>query len=62
MGVPLPASGLSAASGQHTSQRAEGAITQPQGEPETELSGATAHFPNLKGRYSELAFHVTGHA
>ena len=50
-GVPLPASGLSAASGQHASQRAEGAMTQPQGE--TELSGATAHFPNLKSRYSE---------
>ena len=26
-------------------------MTQPQGE--TELSGATAHFPNLKSRYSE---------
>ena len=26
-------------------------MTQPQGE--TELSGANAHFPNLKGRYSE---------
>ncbi len=35
----------------YTSQRAEVAITQPQGE--TGLSGATAHFPNLKSRYSE---------
>ncbi len=26
-------------------------MTQPQGE--TELSGATAHFPDLKSRYSE---------
>ncbi len=36
-GEPLPAAGLSAASGLYTSQRAEVAITQPQGE--TELSG-----------------------
>ncbi len=45
-------SGLSPADGlKYTSQRAEGAMTQPQGE--TELSGATAHFPNLKSRHSE---------
>ena len=41
-----PADGL-----KYTSQWAEFAITQPQGE--TGLSGATAHFPNLKSRYSE---------
>jgi hypothetical protein len=50
-GVPLPAAGLSAASGLYTSRWAEVARTLPQGE--TELSGATAHFPNLKSRYSE---------
>jgi hypothetical protein len=50
-GVPLPADGLSAASGLYTSRWAEVARTLPQGE--TELSGATAHFPNLKSRYSE---------
>ena len=45
-------SGLSPADGlKYTSQRAEVAITKPQGE--TGLSGATAHFPNLKSRYSE---------
>ncbi len=54
----IPAAGLRAVSGlspadglKYTSQRAEGAMTQPQGE--TELSGATAHFPNLKSQYSE---------